>query len=212
MSLLCALVMCAAPAVAPKPDFERAVNAPLRAYETCARTRPGAKGCAGHLDAARAGMVGIGYSPAQAASHVGAAQERFIAPRQRGSSDAPAAKALKPASPARKEAARGPGADEHLADWTLCLEKTRGDVLAYPVAPDADVEATASAITRACNGYASLAQGLLVASGQSEAQAKETLAAFTDTARRRVLAELRRRAGKAAPRRDTASASGAVPR
>jgi hypothetical protein len=115
-----------------------------------------------------------------------------------------------PAGPARRSAPavapETPGAAEHLAEWSLCLEKTKGDVLAYPVAPDADVEATASAITRACNGYAPVAHELLVASGRTPEQARDTLAAFTGNARRGVLHELQRRAAKAAPRRDTASA------
>ena len=217
MSFLCALMVCAAPAmVPPKPAFERAVNAHLRAYETCARagSRAG-RACAARLDVARSGMVGLGYSPAQAASHVGRAHDEVIAPRLRAAAPRQSSSEAKAQAPAREPPAAAPqtaSAAEHLAEWSLCLEKTKGEVLAYPVAPDADVEATASAITRACNGYAPVAHGLLVASGRTEDEARLALAAFTANARRSVVHDLRRRAAKAAPRRDTASARPATTR
>jgi hypothetical protein len=218
-------MVCAAPAVTPpKPTFERAVNAHLRAYESCARgaSRRG-NACAGHLDAARGGMVALGYSPAQAARHVDRAHEEAIAPRLRAaahrqpSPDATPAPVTKAAGSARQLASTvaspgSAGTTEHFAEWSLCLEKTKGEVLAYPVAPDADVEATASAITRACNGYAPVAHEILVASGRTPEQAREALVAFTGNARQGVLRELQRRAAKAAPRRDTASARAATVR
>ncbi len=222
MRAACALLLCLAPTGAiANAAFERAVNGPLRSFEACAKSaaaRPGARqACAGHLAAAQANMTRLGYTPAQAAGHVALAHDRVIAPRLRlhflrrvepdgrPPAVAPARAAPKPAKPAPAAPEVAPDLAAHLAEWSLCLEKARGDVLAFPVAPDMDVDGTANAIVRACDGYEARARALHVAAGRGEDEAVERVRSAAAEARAGAADEIRRRIALGAGRA-TASA------
>lgn len=193
-------------------DFEREVNGRLRAYEACAREASAAapQVCAGHLAAARQAMTRLGYSAGQAESHVSLTRDRVIGPRVRVHLDraaAPASPGTEPRAGRRAKAApvtEASAVSDHVAAWTLCLEKARGDVLAYTLAADLDVAGTASAIVRACHGYEGTARDLHLAAGRSASEAEEAVRAVAERARAAAAAEIARRLARAAPARTAA--------
>jgi hypothetical protein len=217
--VLCAVAVCLVPSGAlANAAFERGVNVHLRAYEACAKapaaraSQPARQACAAHLAAAREGMVRLGYAPGQAERHVSFAHDQVIAPRVRAFFER-STTAARPPAPVRAEAQRAPkpmsteapALAAQLAEWSLCLEKARADVLAYPLRPDLDVAGTAGAIVRACNGYEGTVRELHVAAGRSEAEALEAVRAVAERARAGAAAEIARRLARTRDPRETAS-------
>jgi hypothetical protein len=193
--ILCAVAICLVPSGAfANAAFERGVNAHLRAYEACARGS-GPQACGRHLTAAREGMVRLGYPHAQAERHVSLNHDRLIAPRLRAGRERAGSPAASPPPRASRPRKAAPEAQAgiDLRDWSLCLEKARADVLAYPLAPELDVAGTAGAIVRACNGFEETAREIHRASGRSETEADLAVRAFAHDARAAATSELERR-------------------